>query len=167
MQDTLIIDTSNAPCGPGFLPGLRLSEGRFAITRERAALPRRPPPNRGPRGFARAHSRGWGSRRPAHSARLRPPKCRRLSRLVRLPNRCPDPACGAVAAAGGPRVSALPASRHACGPVQAAPGAASGRVGETESVSTCPPAGATPRALPFGESARPFDYDLRSDETTR
>lgn len=64
----------------------------------------------------RAHSRGWGSRRPAHSARLRPPKCRRLSRLVRLPNRCPDPACGAVAAAGGPRVSALPASRHACGP---------------------------------------------------
>lgn len=95
----------------------------------------------------RAHSRGWGSRRPAHSARLRPPKCRRLSRLVRLPNRCPDPACGAVAAAGGPRVSALPASRHACGPVQAAPGAASGRVGETESVSTCRPQG--PRRAPF------------------
>ena len=29
----MIIDTSNAPCGPGFLPGLRLSEGRFAINR--------------------------------------------------------------------------------------------------------------------------------------
>ncbi|KAI9540401.1 hypothetical protein NQZ68_040716 [Dissostichus eleginoides] len=33
-EDTLIIDTSNAPCGPGFLPGLRLSEGRFAINRK-------------------------------------------------------------------------------------------------------------------------------------
>ena len=30
----MIIDTSNAPCGPGFLPGLRLSEGRFVINRE-------------------------------------------------------------------------------------------------------------------------------------
>lgn len=39
MQDTLIIDTSNAPCGPGFLPGLRLSEGRFAINRERSRSP--------------------------------------------------------------------------------------------------------------------------------
>ena len=29
MQDTLIIDTSNAPCGPGSIPGLRPSEGRF------------------------------------------------------------------------------------------------------------------------------------------
>ena len=45
MQDTLIIDTSNAPCGPGFLPGLRLSEGRFAINRKRPRF------------------RGWGSRR--------------------------------------------------------------------------------------------------------
>ena len=33
----MIIDTSNAPCGPGFLPGLRLSEGRFAINRKRLA----------------------------------------------------------------------------------------------------------------------------------
>lgn len=33
----MIIDTSNAPCGPGFLPGLRLSEGRFAIHRELTA----------------------------------------------------------------------------------------------------------------------------------
>ena len=41
----MIIDTSNAPCGPGFLPGLRLSEGRFAINRK--------PPR----------FRGWGSRR--------------------------------------------------------------------------------------------------------
>lgn len=32
----MIIDTSNAPCGPGFLPGLRLSEGRFFITRRRS-----------------------------------------------------------------------------------------------------------------------------------
>lgn len=30
MQDTLIIDTSNAHCGPGSLPGLRLSEGRYS-----------------------------------------------------------------------------------------------------------------------------------------
>lgn len=41
----MIIDTSNAPCGPGFLPGLRLSEGRFAINRKRPRF------------------RGWGSRR--------------------------------------------------------------------------------------------------------
>lgn len=34
----MIIDTSNAPCGPGFLPGLRLSEGRFAINRGRPAF---------------------------------------------------------------------------------------------------------------------------------
>lgn len=33
MQDTLIIDTLNALCGPGFFPGLRLSEGRFTINR--------------------------------------------------------------------------------------------------------------------------------------
>ncbi|KAF4094548.1 hypothetical protein G5714_024732 [Onychostoma macrolepis] len=31
--DTLIIDTSNALCGPGFLPGPRLPEGRFPIDR--------------------------------------------------------------------------------------------------------------------------------------
>ena len=54
MQDTLIIDTSNAPCGPGFLPGLRLSEGRFAINR-------------------RFRLRGWGV---AGTRCLRPPKCR-------------------------------------------------------------------------------------------
>lgn len=36
----MIIDTSNAPCGPGFLPGLRLSEGRFDINRRRSRPPR-------------------------------------------------------------------------------------------------------------------------------
>lgn len=30
MQDTLIIDTSNAHCGPGSIPGPRLSEGRYS-----------------------------------------------------------------------------------------------------------------------------------------
>ena len=51
----MIIDTSNAPCGPGFLPGLRLSEGRFAINRRGSPL------------------RGWGV---AGTRCLRPPKCR-------------------------------------------------------------------------------------------
>ncbi|KAK1783909.1 hypothetical protein P4O66_023121, partial [Electrophorus voltai] len=30
LQDTLIIDISNAHCGPGSIPGLRLSEGRYS-----------------------------------------------------------------------------------------------------------------------------------------
>lgn len=34
----MIIDTSNAPCGPGFLPGLRLSERRFSINRRLPAV---------------------------------------------------------------------------------------------------------------------------------
>lgn len=46
----MIIDTSNAPCGPGFLPGLRLSEGRSSINRKRGA----PAP---------LFLRGWGCRR--------------------------------------------------------------------------------------------------------
>ena len=56
----MIIDTSNAPCGPGFLPGLRLSEGRFAINRKkrRKSLP-----------FSAAGA-------VAGARRLRPPKCR-------------------------------------------------------------------------------------------
>lgn len=60
----MIIDTSNAPCGPGFLPGLRLSEGRFTINRKRSRF------------------RGWGCRRQT-SVRLRPPKCRRSGCPVR------------------------------------------------------------------------------------
>ena len=35
----MIIDTSNAPRGPGSVPGLRLSEGRYAIRR----VPKNPP----------------------------------------------------------------------------------------------------------------------------
>lgn len=58
----MIIDTSNAPCGPGFLPGLRLSEGRFAINRRLSRL------------------RSWGCRR--QPVCLRPPKCCR-------PHGCP------------------------------------------------------------------------------
>lgn len=42
----MIIDTSNAPCGPGFLPGLRLSEGRSIVNRPGASP-----------------GRGWGRRR--------------------------------------------------------------------------------------------------------
>ncbi|KAK2872096.1 hypothetical protein Q8A73_024013 [Channa argus] len=97
-SDTLIIDTSNALCGPGFLPGLRLSEGRFAINRERHPL------------LGGAH-RGWGSRR---RKSLRPPKCRppgcpvsacverrvRMSR-ARLPIRRDDPLNLSILLSGG------------------------------------------------------------------
>ena len=55
----MIIDHSNAPCGPGSIPGLRLSEGRFPINR--AAPLRRGLPAVG----ASQAVRG-----------LRPPKCR-------------------------------------------------------------------------------------------
>ncbi|KAK2890649.1 hypothetical protein Q8A67_013292 [Cirrhinus molitorella] len=48
-QDTSIIDTSNALCGPGFLPGPRLTEGRFTY--------RSGPPGR----------RGWSVRRGVRS----------------------------------------------------------------------------------------------------
>ncbi|KAK2886017.1 hypothetical protein Q8A67_016854 [Cirrhinus molitorella] len=47
--DTSIIDTSNALCGPGFLPGPRLTEGRFTY--------RSGPPGR----------RGWSVRRGVRS----------------------------------------------------------------------------------------------------
>lgn len=53
----MIIDTSNALCGPGFLPGPRLSEGRSLI-------------DRGLR-VPRLERRRGGS-----PPRLRPPKCR-------------------------------------------------------------------------------------------
>lgn len=71
----MIIDTSNAPCGPGFLPGLRLSEGRFAINR-RKRVPSR-------------LLRGWGGRRRAFRAGLRPPKTRPRDEKggARLPSR--------------------------------------------------------------------------------
>ena len=114
----MIIDTSNAPCGPGFLPGLRLSEGRFAINRKRPRF------------------RGWGSRRQP-PGRLRPPKRRLLGSPVRWggpsgppppprvptpPSLPPSPALGpgrgassgpheSGAAAGGQLVSALTALR--------------------------------------------------------
>ncbi|KAL1246613.1 hypothetical protein QQF64_034517 [Cirrhinus molitorella] len=49
LPDTSIIDTSNALCGPGFLPGPRLTEGRFTY--------RSGPPGR----------RGWSVRRGVRS----------------------------------------------------------------------------------------------------
>lgn len=64
----MIIDTSNAPCGPGFLPGLRLSEGRFAINRET-------PLSSGGAGLPRLGLSQAGQP-PRRLSRLRPPKCR-------------------------------------------------------------------------------------------
>lgn len=84
----MIIDTSNALCGPGFLPGPRLSEGRFLIDR--------------------------GLRVPRLELRrgrpLRPPKCRppRVSRPVRPPRALPPPSPsggeGGASSARGPEV---------------------------------------------------------------
>ena len=111
----MIIDTSNAPCGPGFLPGLRLSERRLSINRRARAL------------------RGWGFRRRPARLGLRPPKCRPLGRrgffrpapapVLDLPPPLPRPPLAregwgaprlgpheSDAAAGGRHVSALPAS---------------------------------------------------------
>ena len=106
----MIIDTSNAPCGPGFLPGPRLSEGRFAINR-------RPP-----------RLRGWGSRRlrafvplradRSGTPRLAPPRAGRGGSRLPLPlPGAADPSAdppqrerGGAAAGGRPRLSALTAS---------------------------------------------------------
>ena len=71
----MIIDTSNAPCGPGFLPGPRLTEGRFAINRRRPRL------------------RGWGVAGGLRAC-LRPPKFRRDRSLAPFPS-CP-PSLGRV-----------------------------------------------------------------------
>ena len=205
----MIIDTSNAPCGPGFLPGLRLSEGRFAINRKkrRKSLP-----------FSAAGA-------VAGARRLRPPKCR-LSLFFRG---CPfltvsptvgnsssalsffllllrlaggrTPPVGPARVGRGCRwtdfVSVLPASRTS---VRGSPawtavpswggkgerllsarGSARCRLSPTESerASLSPSLSVSvslsPRGLGcVGAVGRPreprqtfFDYDLRSDETTR
>ena len=54
----MIIDISNAPCGPGFLPGLRLSEGRYAINRRKKEKRGRARPR-----LCFSSIRGWGRRR--------------------------------------------------------------------------------------------------------
>lgn len=43
LQDTLSTDLSNAHCGPGFLPGPRLSEGRMHKTVRRGVREDLPP----------------------------------------------------------------------------------------------------------------------------
>ncbi|KAF4094632.1 hypothetical protein G5714_024589 [Onychostoma macrolepis] len=96
--DTLIIDTSNALCGPGFLPGPRLPEGRFPIDRG-LRVPRlelrgafdllRPPKCRPPGSASRPASSG-----PFH--RLSLPYGRGGRRLV-----CGSRTGGPPSAAGG------------------------------------------------------------------
>ncbi|KAK2812124.1 hypothetical protein Q5P01_000070 [Channa striata] len=111
-RDTLIIDTSNALCGPGFLPGLRLSEGRFAINREArppaagavAGTPRLRPP--------KCRPLGCPSSTCARCARACPPRRPPPRRLSLLPFGLPaGPADESGAAAGGPLVSVLTALR--------------------------------------------------------
>ena len=106
----MIIDTSNAPCGPGFLPGLRLSEGRFAINR-------RPPRLRGwgrsqaPRvAFVplRADRRDLRSRPPRLAPGALPPSLLRPPRQPGGRGGAPSPSSPprtheSGAAAGGPR----------------------------------------------------------------
>ncbi|KAJ8353719.1 hypothetical protein SKAU_G00212860 [Synaphobranchus kaupii] len=94
-RDTLIIDTSNAPCGPGFFPGLRLSEGRFAIDRE---LPFPPPgglggPRLGPSQGKKAAPETGPRPSSGLPRTLRPPKTRPLSlrRGKRVAQRRPPP----------------------------------------------------------------------------
>lgn len=199
----MIIDTSNAPCGPGFLPGLRLSERRFAINR-------RPP-----------RLRGWGSRRrPSGTAFVPPsadrpgcpvrrvvpawephPPARELSRP--LCHSIPDPGRGGApprrARTSGrgcrwtfTRLRADRVARAPKGPtdedrssgwlrglprVERAAGLSgarrhSPRPGEkntTAHVSLSPGSHkcSAPHPRKGGGGARPFEYDLRSDETTR
>lgn len=100
MQDTLIIDTSNAHCGPGSLPGLRLSEGRYSHRSDLAAP-------------ARALVRGW--RLAGRPWRLRPPKSRRSLFSFPFPPpsrfRRTSPSRTVRAAAGGLFHSGCPRAR--------------------------------------------------------
>ena len=164
LQDTLIIDPSNAPCGPGSIPGLRLSEGRFPINR--AAPLRRGPPAVG----ASQAVRG-----------LRPPKCRPegspsvASPTAALRRRAGSP----VHWTGPPRrpaagtgTGSAPSGQAACGlRLRAAlarrrtPAAPRG-LGGGERAEARPPVSLAPpgeRATARTHSL----YDLRSDETTR
>lgn len=69
----MIIDTSNAPCGPGFLPGLRLSEGRFAISRRVSPSAAGAVAGRVRPGLRPPKSRPLGRPPPAASSRRKPP----------------------------------------------------------------------------------------------
>ncbi|KAI9531478.1 hypothetical protein NQZ68_040485 [Dissostichus eleginoides] len=156
-EDTLIIDTSNAPCGPGFLPGLRLSEGRFAINRKTFAF-----------------LSGWGVA--GGLGRLRPPKCIRFGMS------------GAVAWAPGPPsspsaqtpfflLSHLGLRVRAWGAPSGSPLCVRGCRWTFSLRAARVPPGACHARVSFGErgcagsvvlrGGSTFDYDLRSDETTR
>lgn len=136
----MIIDTSNAPCGPGFLPGLRLSEGRFAIDREATpAAGAVAGPGSGRRSLS------GGTRRPPRA--FVPLSADPLARVYSpaSPQRRVSLLRGSDAAAGGPlRYSWLPALRRAEGPGLGIRGLFSG-VSELVSLPPSRRAGGQPR----------------------
>ena len=167
----MIIDTSNAPCGLGSIPGLRLSEGRLqSIGRARPSAAGASQAPRGLRPLKRRRDSpppGGLRRRPTVAL---PPGRGGLTGVPSgtLPRATParvwgsEPALrrASAAAACGPRVSC--SLRVAPGGLRPTP-VQRARCGRRR---FCLPAASPPRVT--GEAAPgTLLYDLRSDETTR